>query len=92
MGHSVRVWVGLNSGWVMFGLNDISGRFGLGRIWFGVRVNQFLVKYARHAKTNNFSKNFGSDMIRFGSIRVSEPLLSEHISDIRSGMNLDRSV
>ena len=22
-------------GWVMFGLNDISGRFGLGRVWFG---------------------------------------------------------
>ena len=29
------VWVGLSSGRVMFGLNDISGRFGLGRVWFG---------------------------------------------------------
>ena len=82
-------------GWVMFGLNDISDRFGLGRVWFGsgrVRVNQFLVKYTRHTKTSNFVKNFGSGMVRFGSIRVSGPLSGEHISGVGSGMGPGRSV
>ena len=91
MGHSVRVWFGSSSGWVMFGLNDISGRFGLGRVWFGsgrVRVNQFLVKYTRHAKTSNFVKKFGSGMVRFGSIRVSGPLSGKHISGVGSSMGL----
>ena len=95
MGHSVRVRVGSSSGRVMFGLNDISGRFDLGRVWFGsgrFRVNQFLVKYARHAKTSNFLENFGSSMVRFGSIRVSGPLSGEHISGVGSGMGLGHSV
>jgi len=95
MGHTVRVWVGLSSSWVMFRLNDISGRFGLGRVWFGsgrVRVNQFLVKYTRHAKTRNFVKNFGSGMVRFASIRVSSPHSSENISSVGSGMDPGRSV
>ena len=68
MGHLVRVWVGSSSGWVMFGLNDVSGRFGSGRVWFGsgrFRVNQFLVKYARNAKTSNFVENFGSGQFGF---------------------------
>ena len=58
----------------MFGLSDISGRFGLGRVWFGsdrFRVNQFLMKYARHAKTSNFVENFGSGMGPGHSVRVS---------------------
>jgi len=41
MDHSVWVGVGLSSGRVMFGLSDISGRFGLS-VWVGygsVRVN-----------------------------------------------------
>jgi len=87
MGHTVRVWVGLSSDWVMFVLNDISGRFGLSRVWFGsgrVRVNQFLVKYTRHAKRSNFVKNFESGIIRFGSIRISGPLSGEHISGVGS--------
>ena len=95
MGYTVRVWVGLSSGWVMFGLNDISGRFDLGRVWFGsgrVWVNQFLIKYNRHAKRSNFVKNFGSGMVRFGSIRISGPLSGEHISSVGSGMGPGRSV
>jgi len=70
MGHSVRVWVGSSSSWVMFRLNDISDRFGSGRVWFGsgqVRVNQCLVKYAPHAKTSNFVKIFRSGMVRVNS-------------------------
>jgi len=95
MGHSVRVWVGSRSIRVMFGLSDISGRFGLGRVWFGsgrFRVNQFLVKYTLHCKTSNFVENFGSGMVRFGSIRVSGPLSGEHISGVGSGMGSGRSV
>jgi len=95
MGHSIRVRVGSSSGWVIFGLNEISGRFGLGRVWFGsgrFRLNQFLVKYACHAKTSNFVENFGSGMVRFGSIRVSSALSGEHISSVGSGMGPGRSV
>jgi len=79
----------------MFGLNDISGRFGLGWIWFGSSrfwVNQFLVKYAHHAKTSNFVENFVSGMVRFGSIRVSGPLSGEHISGGGSSMDPGLSV
>ena len=68
MGHLVRVRVGLSLGRVMFGLSDISDRFSLGRVWFGsgrFRVNQILVKYARHAKTSNFVENFGSGQFGF---------------------------
>ena len=53
MDYSVQVRVRSSSGWVMFGLSDISGRLGLGRVWFsssGFQVNQILVKYACHAK------------------------------------------
>jgi len=95
MGHLIRVWIGSSSGWVKFGLNDILGRFGLDRVWFSpgrVQVNQLLVKYAHHAKTSNFVKNFGSGMIRFGSIQVSNPLSDKHISGVRSGMGPARSV
>ena len=68
----------------MFGLNDVSGR-----VWFGsgrFRVNQFLVRYARHAKTSDFMKNFGSGMARFGLIWISGPLSGEYISGVRSSM------
>ena len=41
-----------------------------------------------HAKTSNFVKNFGSGMVRFGSIRVS----GEHISGVGSGMVSGSSV
>ena len=95
MGHSVRVRVELNSGWVMFGLNEISGRFGSGRVWFvsgQFRVNQFLVTYACHAKTSNFVENFGSSMVWFGSIRVSGPLSGENISGVGSDMGPGHSV
>ena len=95
MGHLIRVWIGLCSGWVMFRLNDISYRFGLGRVWFGsgrFRVNQFLAKHARHAKTSNFMEKFGSGMVRFGLIRVSGPLSDEHISDVGSNMGPGHSV
>ena len=97
MGHSVRVRVRVGSclGRVIFGLSDISGRFSLGRVWFGsgrFRVNQFLVKHACHAKTSNFVENFGSGMVRFGSIGVSGPLLGEHILGVGSGMGPGRSV
>ena len=80
---------------VMFGLNDISGCFDLSRIWFysgGFRVNQFLVKYVRHAKISNFAENFGSSIIRFGSIRISGPLSGEHISAIGLDMGPHYSV
>ena len=95
MGHSVRVRVGSSSDRVMFGSSDISGHFSLGRVWFcsgRFRVNQFLIKYARHAKTSNFVENFASGMVRFGSIRVSGPLSGEHISGFGSGMGPGRSV
>jgi len=95
MGHSVRVWVGPSLGWVMFGLSDILGCFGLGWVWFGSGgfwVNQFLIKYACHAKTSNFVENFSSGMIRFGSIRVSNPLSGEHISDVESSMGPGLSI
>ena len=95
MGHSVRVRVSVSSGRVIFGLSDISGHFGLGRVWFGsgrFRVNQFLVKYARYTKTSHFVKNFGSGMVRVGSIRVSGPVSGEHISGVGSGMGPGHSV
>ena len=95
MGHSVRVRVGSSSGWVMFGLSDIFGRFGLGRVWFRsgrFRANHLLVKYAPHAKTSNFVKIFGSGMVWFGSIRVSGLLSGEHISSVGSRMGPGRYV
>ena len=46
------------------------------------------MKYARHAKTNNFAENFGSGMVRVGSIRLS----GEHISGVGSGMGSSHSV
>ena len=68
-------------------------------VWVGydsVRADfgstNFLVRYARHAKTSNFVKNFGSGMVRFGSIRVSGPLLGEHISGVGLGMGPSRSI
>ena len=64
-------------------------------VWFeygSVRVNQFLVKYTRHAKTSNFMKNFGSGMVRFGSIPISGPVSGEHISGVGSSMSLGCSV
>ena len=79
----------------MFGLNEILDRFGLGRVLFGLdrfRVNQFLVKYTCRAKTSNFVENFGSSMVRFGSIRISSPLSGKHISGVKSGMGPGRSV
>ena len=51
-----------------------------------------MVKYARNAKTSNFVENFGSGMVRVGSIWVSSSLLGEHISGVGSGMGLGRSV
>ena len=91
MDYSVRVLVGSSSGWVMFRLNEISGRFGLGRVWFGsgrFQINQFLVKYACHTKTSNFVENFGSGMVQFGSIRILGPLLGEHISGMGPGYSV----
>jgi len=79
----------------MFGLSDILGRFSLGRVWLGLgqfRVNQFMVKYAHHAKTSKFVENFRSGMTRFGSIQVSGSLSGEHISDVGSGMSSGRSI
>ena len=38
------------------------------------------------------SENFGSGMVRVGSIRVSGPLSGEHISGVGSGMGPGRSV
>jgi len=89
MAHSVRVRVASNLGRIMFGLSDISGRFGLGRLWFSsgrFRVDQFLVKYARHAKTSNFVENFRSGMVRIGSMWVSGRLSGACISGVVSGM------
>ena len=82
-------------GRVKFGLSEISRRFGLGQVWLGLGqflANQFLVKYARHAKISNFAENFESSMVRFVSIRVSNSLSSEHISSVRSDMDSDRLV
>ena len=56
------------------------------------RVNQFLVKYACHAKISNFVEKFGSGMIRFMSIPISGPLLDEHILNVESGIGPSRSV
>ena len=84
----------LGTGRVMFRLSDILGCFSLGRVLFDsnrFRVNQFLVKYARHAKTSNFVENSGSSIVRLWSIQVSGPFSSERISDIMSNMSLDRS-
>ena len=50
------------------------------------------MKYARHAKTSNFVENFGSGMVRVGSIRVSGPLSGEHTSGVGSGMDPGHSV
>ena len=97
MGHSVRVQVESSSDRVMFGLSDISGHFGLGRVLFGsgrFRVNQFLVKYACHAKTSNFVENFGSGFIRLwiGLLRVFESKLVHPIPSFGSGTDPGRSV
>jgi len=54
--------------------------YGLGR------VDQFLFKYARYAKTSNFVKYFVSAIVCLGSIRVLGLLSGEHISGVRSGM------
>lgn len=51
-----------------------------------------MVKYTRHDKRSNFIENFGSGMVRFGSIRVSGPLSGEHISGVGWGMGPGRSV
>ena len=70
-------------------------RFWIVSVWVGyglVRVNQFLVKYACHAKISNYVENFGSGMVQFVSIRISGPLLDEPISDGGSSMNPDCSV
>ena len=67
----------------------------MGQIWFGsgrVRVNQFLVKYARHAKISNFVKNFESNMVWFGSIRISCPLSDKPLSYVGSGMSPSCSI
>ena len=37
-------------------------------------------------------ENFGSGMVQFGSIRVSDPLSGEHISGVGSGMGPGCSV
>ena len=50
------------------------------------------MKYARHAKTSNFAENFGSGMVRVGSIRVSGPLSGEHTSRVGSGPGPGHSV
>ena len=63
------------------------------RVQYGsVRVNQFLINYACHAKTSNFIENFGSGMVRFGSIRFSGPLSGEHISDVELSIGSGRSI
>jgi len=77
----------------MFGLSGISDYFSLGRVRFDsgrFRVNQFLVKCARHAKTSNFVENFGSCTIRLGSIRISGLSSDKHISDVGSDMSPGR--
>ena len=51
-----------------------------------------MVKYACHAKTSNFVKNFGSGIVWFGLIRVSSLLSGEHISDVGLGMGPDHLV
>jgi len=61
---------GSGTDWVKFrsGHVRVKWHFGLDRVWFSsgrFRVNQFLVKYARPAKTNNFVEYFGSDMVHF---------------------------
>jgi len=79
----------------MFGLSGISDRFCLGRVWFGSGrfwVNQFLVKYARHAKTSKFVKNFESVMVQFESIQISGLFFSEYISNVESNIDLNYSV
>ena len=51
-----------------------------------------MAKYARRAKTSNFVENFRSNMVRFGSIRISGPLSGEHVSNVGSGMGSGSSV
>jgi len=61
------------TGQVMFGLSDILGHFGLGRVWFSssrFRINQFLIKYACYAKTSNFVENFRSGMVSVRSDQI----------------------
>ena len=43
-------------------------------------------------KVSNFIENLESDMIRLESIRISSPLLSEHISDVKLGVSSSHSV
>ena len=67
----------------------------MGQVWLGSSrfwVNQFLVKYARHAKRSNFEENFGLGMVRHRSTRISGLLSGKHILDVGSGMDPDRSV
>ena len=65
---------------------------GYGSVQVDFGSTNFFVKYVRHAKTSNFVENFGSVMVRFGSIRVSGPLSDEHISGVKSGMGQGSSV
>jgi len=93
MDHSVQVLVGSSLGRVMFGLSDISGRFGLGRVWFGsggFRIRQFLVKYTRHVKTNNFVENSGRARFSSAQFGFQVHFLGEYILDVGSGMDSGR--
>ena len=62
--------------------------FSLGQF----RVNRFLVQYVCREKISNFVENFGSGMVRFGSIQVSDPLQGKFLSDVGSGIGLVRLV
>lgn len=47
-----------------------------------------MVQCTFHAKVNNFVENFGSGVIRFGSIQISSPLSDESIAVVGSSMGV----
>ena len=81
---------GMGTGGVKFGSGHVLGyvirsvRFELGELSFGLTSGQPIFDSIRlSCKNNNSVENFGSGMVRFGSIRVSDPLSGEPISDVR---------
>ena len=81
MGHPIRLRVTLNLGKVKRRFRQAHFRL------VELQVNRFLVQYACHVKIINFGENFGSSMVRFGSIWVQGSLLSKFILAVGFSMN-----
>ena len=92
MGHSVGVQVGLSFGQVMFRTKRHFElvQFRLGELRLG--STHFFCPISLSCKKSNFVRNFGSGMVRFGSIRVSNPLSGETVLDVGQGISSGHSV